>query len=614
MKKILFFALVFLIGSSYSQTFFSLDGIETPEGETILLYHFGIPLYRDNAPVYKYNTATGYEKRIMNAFFGGGSNTRSVRDFEFFPGDTANFINCGWGYMPDNYAFVAYNDSAVAGFQSTFNHVDISQQNPSLTYASDGSLYRSFDGGLSYPEDSILNFNMISVSDFNDNEMYGIDYSNRLIKSFDGGYNSVIVDNHPVFEDLYMNATLFYDSGQVHIYRINSISYSYYALYVSADNGNPYSWELKQQFPEAFTFSNDKSQSGTCYLGYYYHLYKSTDFAESFTPFHTFEERIAGIYPKLGTQILYVATQHHLYKLEDDSLTTLKEIPPDPDLVNYYPLQVGNLWVYDGYIWAFPDYETYQFVRKVTDEVLKPNQKTYFEIEEYFVGGGYSTKYYERIDSANVKVYRFDEDSVQSGQEYLVDDLRAEVGDTVRNYRFYLTPYAVIYSADTTFYQAETHFKRYNSESLIGNTYDLVKYFGLTRLLNTFDFGSDDRTLKGAIINGILYGDTTTTGVDDEINSVNSFGLSQNYPNPFNPVTTINYSIPGVFATGGRNPLVTLRVFDALGREAAVLVNEEKSSGSYSVKFDGSNLASGIYLYQLRAGAFVQTRKMILLK
>ena len=606
MKRLLVLTFLLLVGSSFSQSFLSLDGIETPGGETILLYHYGSPNYSQYTPVFKYNVTSGYEEQIMNAFFVNGSNTRSVQDFEFFPGDTSNFINCGFGVMADDYGFVAYNDSAVFGFQSHFLYVDISKQDPSRTYAGDGMLNRSFDGGLTYPEDSVLNFHMISVSDFNDNEIFGIDQQNRLIKSFDGGRSSIIVDDTPVYENYYLNPEFFYDPDQDHIYRIN-FSNDSYNLYVSAGNGNSYTWELKQQFPQPFIFTNDQSQSGTCYLGYYYHLYKSTNFGESFTPFHEFDERITGIYPKPGTQQLYTATQYHLYKLENDTLTTLKEILPDPDLVNYYPLQTGNLWVYNGFIWTYPNYETYQFVRKVNDEVLKPNQKTYYEIEEYYAGSTSGSTYFERIDSANAKVYRYNEDSVQSGQEYLLDDLRAEVGDTVRNFRFYLTPYAVIYSADTTFYQVETHFKRYNSEFLIGNTYDLVKYFGLTRLYNTFDFGSDDRTLKGAIINGTLYGDTTLTGVKDEINSINSFGLSQNYPNPFNPVTSISYNV-------GKPGPVTIKVYDALGKEVITLVNEEKSAGSYSVEFDGSDLASGIYLYQLKAGNFTQTRKMILLK
>jgi photosystem II stability/assembly factor-like uncharacterized protein len=95
--------------------------------------------------------------------------------------------------------------------------------------------------------------------------------------------------------------------------------------------------------------------------------------------------------------------------------------------------------------------------------------------------------------------------------------------------------------------------------------------------------------------------------VEVEIPLVNEFSLSQNYPNPFNPTTSLQYTI-------GSRQFVTLKVYDLLGREIATLVNEEKPAGEYEVEFDGSALTSGIYFYQLKAGEFTETRKMILLK
>ena len=85
------------------------------------------------------------------------------------------------------------------------------------------------------------------------------------------------------------------------------------------------------------------------------------------------------------------------------------------------------------------------------------------------------------------------------------------------------------------------------------------------------------------------------------------FALEQNYPNPFNPSTAISYQLTV-------NSEVTLKVFDVLGREVATLVNEKKDAGSYSVRFSGAGLSSGVYLYRLQAGEFTQTRKLMLLK
>ena len=85
------------------------------------------------------------------------------------------------------------------------------------------------------------------------------------------------------------------------------------------------------------------------------------------------------------------------------------------------------------------------------------------------------------------------------------------------------------------------------------------------------------------------------------------FALEQNYPNPFNPITTIKYSIP-------QNSQLTLKVYDILGSEVATLVNEEKPAGVYEVEFNATKYSSGIYFYQLQAGSFVETKKMILVK
>ncbi len=100
---------------------------------------------------------------------------------------------------------------------------------------------------------------------------------------------------------------------------------------------------------------------------------------------------------------------------------------------------------------------------------------------------------------------------------------------------------------------------------------------------------------------------STITAINNKTKAPSRFKLYQNYPNPFNPTTKIEYSIP-------KKSFVSLKVFDVLGREVETLVNEEKLSGNYEVEFNGVNLSSGIYFYELKAGVHSLVKKMIVIK
>jgi hypothetical protein len=97
-------------------------------------------------------------------------------------------------------------------------------------------------------------------------------------------------------------------------------------------------------------------------------------------------------------------------------------------------------------------------------------------------------------------------------------------------------------------------------------------------------------------------------GVSNNKNEIpNVYNLEQNYPNPFNPTTMISFDIP-------KADNVKLVVYDVLGREVALLVNQFRQAGTYDVQFDGSTLSSGVYFYRLETGSFTQTKKMLLVK
>lgn len=99
----------------------------------------------------------------------------------------------------------------------------------------------------------------------------------------------------------------------------------------------------------------------------------------------------------------------------------------------------------------------------------------------------------------------------------------------------------------------------------------------------------------------------TITEVGENTSNPTVYKLYDNYPNPFNPSTTFTYSLPEASFT-------SLKIYDAIGNEVAVVIDEIKPAGTHQIEFDAIGLSSGIYYYTLQAGAFTQTKKMILMK
>ncbi len=129
----------------------------------------------------------------------------------------------------------------------------------------------------------------------------------------------------------------------------------------------------------------------------------------------------------------------------------------------------------------------------------------------------------------------------------------------------------------------------------------------------TVELDSEPTNLSFDPNNWILKDFNGITTAEEETEQPFNFELSQNYPNPFNPTTTIKYTIPKLNGVETRYS-TSLRIYNILGEEVATLVNKPQAPGFYEVKFDASNLPSGVYFYTLRAGNSVLTKKMILMK
>jgi hypothetical protein len=142
---------------------------------------------------------------------------------------------------------------------------------------------------------------------------------------------------------------------------------------------------------------------------------------------------------------------------------------------------------------------------------------------------------------------------------------------------------------------------------------DITNYANKTANLKIrFRLTSDKKTVAdGWYVDDIKISGKTTgkNFADNQENNNNpkEYSLGQNYPNPFNPVTKISFDI-------AKQEFVSLKIYDALGREVNTLVSEVKLPGSYAVDFDGTNLSSGVYFYCLKSAEFTDTKRMLMIK
>ena len=282
----------------------------------------------------------------------------------------------------------------------------------------------------------------------------------------------------------------------------------------------------------------------------------------------------------------------------------------------FFPLKVGNKFVYFVESYSYPSH-IYSISKMIVlkDSIL--NNKKYFLFNSFpYVG----TNIWLRVDSITGSLLMYDtSNSCQFYfKEKLIDSLKL---DTTNCYENSCSYWYIETKGIDTIYNQQTTYKifvcppnemerkrKYNS--LFGLTKFRFHYSGVG---NSY---TSEGNLKGCEINGVMYGDTSTTIIYSISGKIpDKFQLHQNYPNPFNPTTIIKYQIKELSSPHALSgDLVTLKIYDILGKEVTTLVNEKQSPGTYEVSWDGSSYPSGVYFYKLMAGDFTETKKMLMIK
>ena len=271
----------------------------------------------------------------------------------------------------------------------------------------------------------------------------------------------------------------------------------------------------------------------------------------------------------------------------------------DSTAAMYYPMSIGNTWSIHSaslspssciIITGQSDY-----IIKITGDTVMPNSKRYFK---------FSDGTYQRIDSNKMNVYKY-----SSSGECLLDSLFARLSNCYDGCRYENVNFLMCVSdtSPVSFGGQNRKVIKISSNPLLSEYYTLMQGIGFY-YHSYCEFGGIRETLNGCIINGVQYG--VILGYENPHTNYPLYSeLFQNYPNPFNPSTNISYQLSS-------GSFVSLKIYDVLGREVGVLVNEFQTAGMHSVNLmaEKYNLTAGVYFYRLITGNYSSTKKMILLK
>ncbi|OIO18371.1 MAG: hypothetical protein COZ80_06550 [Ignavibacteria bacterium CG_4_8_14_3_um_filter_37_9] len=269
---------------------------------------------------------------------------------------------------------------------------------------------------------------------------------------------------------------------------------------------------------------------------------------------------------------------------------------------NYFPLAVGNKWQFKVTDWdpSVPYTKIDTTIVEVIKDTLAPNNVSYFLLNSYFPLGdlvrsdSLGIYYYDALDSTDCLVYNY---SAELYEGYKTGFQSG--GDSA------IVTLDQIDSSNVFMGKIKTLSFSYNW--MIGHSITFGENTGPI-IYHTGGDGVSSRTdyeLIGYKIDGQIVG--SLTGVKNESTTLDNYWLDQNYPNPFNPTTTISFSLPE-----GQN--VELTLYNILGRKMVMLLNEYKQAGKHKLEFISSGLPSGVYFYQLKAGQFIQTKRLVILK
>ncbi|MCU0406281.1 MAG: hypothetical protein MUE64_04785 [Ignavibacteriaceae bacterium] len=523
MKKWVALLFVCIYANGFSQTnispqFSELKGMEDQLGNTHLFYRIytsytNDPFYNMTNDIYHFDLINFSDSLFLEDYSHSDpvlSYFRTVKDYTFWDDDFTKYIFCGsmGTWEPGPYIKRFDSDYIMLNYLCCeVNQIDISSFDDSLIFSGgwldNGSSLRSTDGGFNWDIiDESLKF--ISLNPFSANILFAFDNSDDLLRSSDGGSSFHLVDT----VGNYNWDKFIYDIDEEHIYR-TTFKYPFHSLIISNNKGEAFSWQTKYSSDSKIFISNDASVSGTIYLADKKNILISTDYGNNFSLYKALDRKIVGIYKKPNSNKLYAATKYKIYEITPDTIQVIKNLPIPDEVLSFYPLAIGNKWVYDEVTYVQDPNPNVYFrilVKEVLGDTIAPNGKHYYKVNDETIWESFVL---ERVDSTDGMVYRYFEDPSLSENEYVAYDLLAEVGDTVSSYRmgFNTVMFTTMYAQGIFEKWGITKPKKIFLEyTLHPPIFSLTEDFGLDSIYFYFDFGNTYIYLKGCVINLVVYG------------------------------------------------------------------------------------------------------------
>jgi hypothetical protein len=543
-----------------------------------------------------------------------------ILDFAFSAQDTNLFLYAyqGANWEPADGTGISYNNGLTVNgilptsLMNNCGGMAIDPVNDSIMYVGynaqlmTGNVHKSTNRGANWicvdtlPE-SIYGSKLF-VNKFNRNTIF-ISKNSNLYRSTTGGTDFLLIKTGV------SNVRMLFDVSDNTIYMSSTSTDGFLK---STNNGTNWTTLMNKA---VYDFEFDPLNSNIVFAGCQDGLYKSINKGSTWTLYNNSfmpDINVKGIVKNPNTgDTLFVSTGKAVYKVYGPSVI-------DTSVTSYFPMTVGNVYVYQTNS-IYPPFYSRQKVRILKDTIVSGKRFYYFSGQ---LPGFWNYGNWYRMDGVTGVVTGLANNYSCNYlvNERYVDSLKSRKNDSLR--KCGNNSSVCFDTSNITVFGIPTKQKAFREDGLVITSRYYSKYFGITHVY-TWEITGSDVYLVGCKINGVTYGDTLLTDVENISSEVPSaFSLSQNYPNPFNPVTKIKFELPSVadplwrkgYGVSQGVGLVKLIVYDITGREVQTLVNERLQPGTYETTFDGSQLTSGIYFYQMVSGDFKQTRKLILLK